>query len=698
MFDHARQLFDQMPHKNVVTWTTLISAHVQTGFSGRAFKMFNEMRAMGERPNEYTFSTLLRACADLALRDVGLQIHGMMVHVGLERHKFAGSSLVHMYFNIGDTLNDACLVFNELLERDCVTWNVMISGFAQVGDVNVVQKLFSEMQSVDGLNPDDSTFTSLLKCCSSLEEVKQIHGLAFKCGFEVDVVVGSALVDLYAKCGDINSCRKIYDSMEEKDTFVWSSIISGYTKNNKGEESVHFFKDMCRQGMKPDEHVLSSTLKACAEIDNLNTGIQVHVHMIKNGYQNNRFVASALLTLYASFGELEYAEKLFRRIDDRDIVAWNSMILAYAQLEQGSASCMQLFQELRQTTALRIDGATLVVLLKSCQNKSDLLAGRQIHSLIVKSTVSYHTLVGNAVINMYSKCGEINDAYKAFVDIVWKDDGSWSSIIGTYQQNGKELEALELCKKMLANGITFTSYSLPLCIAACSQLLAIDVGKQFHGFVIKFGFSNDVYVGSSIIDMYAECGSMEDSEKVFGEQTEPNEVMYNAMICGYAHHGKAQKAIELFGEMERKCFIPNHVSFLAILSACSHVGYVEDSFYFFILMIHKYKIMPASEHYSCLVDAYGRAGRLEEAYRIVQKDGSESAWRTLLGACRNYGNTEIAEKSAMKLVELNPCDHASYVLLSNIYTREGKWEEALKWRGEMAKIRVKKDLGSSWLI
>jgi pentatricopeptide repeat protein len=191
---------------------------------------------------------------------------------------------------------------------------------------------------------------------------------------------------------------------------------------------------------------------------------------------------------------------------------------------------------------------------------------------------------------------------------------------------------------------------------------------------------------------------MKESEKVFDEQLDPNEVIFNAMICGYAHHGKAQEAIEIFSKLENNGVAPNHVTFLALMSACSHAGYVEETSQLFTLMIDEYKIKPKSEHYSCLVDAYGRAGRLEEAYQIVQKDGSESAWRSLLGACRNHNNTKMGEKSAMKMIELNPSDHAPYILLSNIYTGEGKWEEAVKCREKMAKIKVKKDRGSSWLI
>ncbi|RVW85707.1 Pentatricopeptide repeat-containing protein, mitochondrial [Vitis vinifera] len=397
-----------MSHKNVVTWTSMISALVHHGFYLKALNLFKEMLESGARPNQFTFSVVVRACI--------------------------GSSLVDMYFKLGVALR-----------------------------MHVV----------------------------FLVEVQQIHGLALKLGTEVDVVVGSALVDAYGKCGNMEWGRKVLNSMEWKDSFVWSSIISGYARNGSGDEAVCLFRDMCRQGMKPDQHALSSTLKACAEIEDLETGVQVH-----------------------NCNEICEAHKLFRRIDDKDIVAWNSMILGYAQMEEESSyHCIKIFRELCQTPALKPDGATIIAILKSCQNQAGLITGIQIHTMIMKSSLSCETLICNAVINMYSKCGDVDDAYKAFIDIVHRDAISWSSIIGSYQQNGFELEALSLCKEMLADGVYVTSFSLPLCIAACSELAAIDVGKQFHSSVIKLGFDGDVYVGSSIIDMYAKCGFMEESRK-----------------------------------------------------------------------------------------------------------------------------------------------------------------------------------------
>ncbi|XP_057949211.1 pentatricopeptide repeat-containing protein At2g33680-like [Malania oleifera] len=695
---HARLLFDHTPHMNVVTWTSMISAYAHRGQFMNALQLFEEMLESGERPNQYTLSIAIRSCTSLRLLELSLQIHGLVIRYGLERDEFAGSSLVDMYFKVGGDLDSARRVFGGLFRRDPVTWNVMISGFSQAGLISEVLGLLREMRMVDELKPNDFTITSLLKCCCLLREVEQVHGLVLKFGIEVDVVVGGALVDLYGKCGSMDSGQKVLDSMVCRDSFVWSSIISGYARNGSEEEAVLLFRDMCRHGLKPDQHSLSSTLKACCEIGDIETGLQIHTQMIKNGYQSDCFVASGLIILYSDFNEICDAEKLFSRIINKDIVTWNSMILGHAQMEGSAPSCIRMFRELSQTTLLEHDGATLIAVLKSCRGISDLVTGIQIHGMISKSSYSCETQVANAVIHMYSKCGAVDDAYKAFNDLLYKDEISWSSVIGNYQQNGFELEALRLCKEMLADGIHLTNFSLPSCIAACSGLAAIDAGKQFHSFVIKFGLNKDIYVGSSIIDMYAKCGNLGESKKAFDEQEEPNEVTLNALISGFAQHGKAPEAIEVFKEMEKKSLVPNEITFLAVLSACSHVGLLEESLWFFNLMHRKYNFKPGSQHYSCLVDVFGRAGRLEEAYQIIQNVKSVSAWRTLLSACRNHGNVIIAEKSARKVMELDPNDHASYVLLSNLYSEEGKWKEALDLRRAMLQIGVKKDPGSSWLI
>ncbi|XP_042484691.1 pentatricopeptide repeat-containing protein At4g39530-like [Macadamia integrifolia] len=695
---HTNQLFNQIPQKNVVTWTSMITAYVHRGSFETALHFFVKMIQSGEKPNQFTLSVVIRACTALSYIELVLQIHGLIIHLGLEKDEFAGSSLVDMYFKYGGFLEDACRIFNGLFRRDAVTWNVMISGFAHVHNSIEVCRLFSEMQVIDELKPNDFTFTSLLKCCFYLREVEQIHGLVLKFGTESDVVVGSALVDLYGKCANMGSGRKVLDAMAGKDGFVWSSVISGYARNDCGEEAMVLFRDMCRKGLKPDQHTLSCVLKACVEIRGIETGMQIHTQVIKNGYHADCFVSSVLLNLYTDFNYMDEAEKVFRNISDRDLVAWNSMIMGYAVMPEGSTACIKLYREFRKTTTLKPDEATVIAILKSCQSQTDLDLGLQIHANIVKFNLRCETLVGNGIINMYSKCNVVDDARRAFNTMVHKDEATWNSIIGCYVQNGIQLEALKLCKEMLAVGVCLSCFSLPLCIIASSALAFLDLGKQFHSSIIKFGFARDVYVGSSVIDMYAKCGIIEDSVKVFHELRDPNVVIFNALISGFAQHGRALEAIEVFKDMEKMNIIPNKITFLAVLSACRHVGLVEESILIFNLMCQSYGIEPEPEHYSCLVDAFGRAGRLQEASQLLQNSIGVSAWRTLLSACRNHGNLLIGEKSARKVMELEPNDHSSYVLLSNVYSEAGRWEEAMVLRQQMANIGVQKYPGNSWLM
>lgn len=376
------------------------------------------------------------------------------------------------------------------------------------------------------------------------------------------------------------------------------------------------------------------------------------------------------------------------------------MIMGFAQMEITSV-CFNLLCELQQTATMKPDGFTFAAVLKSCQGKPALDAGRQIHTQILKLGHGLETHVGNAVINMYSKSGILDDARTAFDEIIFRDEVSWGSMIVSYVQNGLESEALRNCKEMLTAGFRLNQFSFSSCLAACSGLEAVDAGRQFHALIIKSGFAKEIYVGSSAINMYAKCGNIEDSVKAFHELQNPNIVTFNALISGFAQHGKASEAIQMFKELENMNIAPNNITFLAVLSACSHVGLLEESMFFFNSMCRDYGIDPELEHYCCLVDVFGRAGRLEEAYRIIagtETDLGVSVWRTLLSGCRKYGEISIGEKSAMKVMQMDPGDHAPYVLLSNLYSEVGRWEEALNLRQKMMEMGARKNPGNSWVI
>ncbi|XP_068643829.1 pentatricopeptide repeat-containing protein At4g13650-like [Aristolochia californica] len=695
----AQKVFDKILHKNVVSWTSIVTAYVHNGSFEPAIKLFKRMICSGARPNQFTFSVAIHASTSLEVLEVGLQIHGLVIRFGLERDEFTGSSLVDMYFKMG-LMHSACCIFYYLIYKDIVSWNIMISGFSQAGDLDEVLRLFYAMR-LEGMAPNGFTCASMLKCCYTVQEVEQIHGLTLKSAFECDVVLGSALIDAYLRCHNMGSGQKVFNSMPEKDGFVWCAAISGYVRNGEGKEALNLFKKMRRQQITADQYALSGALKACSVNQDLETASQLHALVLKFGYLTDCLVASVLLDLYSDFSRMGDAEKIFRKIHDRDIVAWNSMIMGYAQMEEYAPACISLFRELILTAGVKPDGCTFIAVLKSCRSKLDLGTGRMIHGQAVKSVHGSETSVGNAIINLYSKCGAIYESDRAFETMYRRDEVSWSTIIGAFEQNGLELEALRRCREMAVAGFGPTQFSFASCISACSGLAALDVGRQFHSLMIKAGFGGEVYVGSSVVDMYAKCGNIEDSICAFHDLNNPNIVAYNTMISGLAQHGRAEKAILIFKELEKTETAPNKTTFICLLTACSHVGLLEESMFFFDMMCDNYKIEPESEHYCCLVDVLGRAGKLDDAYKIISGclyNVGVSVWRTLLSACWKYKNVSIGEESAKRVMQLDPDDHASYVLLSNLYSEAGLWKESLEVRKKMAKIGVRKDPGSSWVI
>ncbi|XP_006833341.2 pentatricopeptide repeat-containing protein At4g39530 [Amborella trichopoda] len=697
--ENAHKVFDTVRVRNVVSWTSMISGYSRLGLYESGLEVFREMVKAGERPNQFTFSLTMQACTTVLSLDIGVQIHGLIIKCGLDQEDFTGSSLLDMYSKLG-LLNSAFLVFKNLFHRDSVSWNSMIAGCAKNGDYMEAFRLFYEMQ-IEGIKPNDFTFSGLLKSCKSEKEVEQIHSSILKCGVERDNVLGSVLVDVYAKCGSLGSGRKILDSMARKDRFAWSSAISGYAKSGEGEEALVFFREMCREAMKPDQHALSSALKACAETSGLlEQGKQLHAQVVKMGYQTENFVASVLLSLYANSSLLSDSEKVFRGIKERDRVSWNSMMVVFAERKETALGTINLYCKFQQM-GFSPDVFTFIAVLKACSNMSDSSMGFQIHTHIIKSNWGSDISIGNAVIEMYANCTSIDEARRAFDNMSCRDEISWSSIIASYAQEDDGFEALLLCKQMQIEGFRLTEFSLAPCLMACAILAAMELGRQLHATITKSGFSSQVYVGSSILDMYAKCGSIEDSIVAFHEVQAPNIVTFNALISGYAQNGRAQEAINIFNELPKLGIAPNSVTFIGVLNACSHVGLVRASLNYFNSMSLDYGISPEFQHYSCLVDVLGRAGELEKAHEIVTKipfPEAIPAYRTLLAACRNFGELEIGQKIAKKVLEWDPHDHSAYVLLCNIYSATGRWEEAFRMRREMGAMGVKKEPGGSWVI
>ena len=319
---------------------------------------------------------------------------------------------------------------------------------------------------------------------------------------------------------------------------------------------------------------------------------------------------------------------------------------------------------------------------------------------MVKSGFQADVFVETALVDMYAKCGCIGTARYIFDKMSERNVVSWSAIIAGYTQNGEVNEALRLLHQMQLTGVKPNSTTMVSVLSACVLLGALQQGMFFHAYILTSGFGFDSSVVSALINMYAKCGDIVSARQIFDRMSDKNIVSWNAMIAGYGMHGYGQDALILFSQMQQRCMEPNAITFISVLSACSHAGLVDEGWHYFHCMTQDYCITPRAEHYRCMVDLLGRAGHLDEALHFISKmhlQPDTGIWGTLLGACSIHCNVHIGEHVADYLLELDPENIGHYVLLSNLYAAAGRWGDVVKVR-TMIKVRgLKKTPGHSWI-
>lgn len=326
--------------------------------------------------------------------------------------------------------------------------------------------------------------------------------------------------------------------------------------------------------------------------------------------------------------------------------------------------------------------------------------GKQIHAHVFKAGLEREVFAGSALVDMYAKCQNMADARQVFDKMRRRDEVSWGAMICGYAQNGCSEEALRMFYDMKGVGLKMNPFALSSVLRACSSLATPEQGRQVHVQAICSGLESNAFVGTALVDMYAKCGSIEESSLAFDNLTEPNLVSWNAVIVGYALHGHGSKVLELFDQMQESGINPDEITFIGVLYACAHIGLVNLGYHYFNSMTRDHGIRPRIDHYTCMVGLLGRAGHLTEAEVLIK--GMPFApdvvvWRALLAACTVHGNTELGKHVAQHILDLDPQDHASYVTLSNMYAAAGKWDDVAKARKLMRDRGARKEAGRSWI-
>ncbi|CAM6078988.1 unnamed protein product [Sphagnum tenellum] len=458
-------------------------------------------------------------------------------------------------------------------------------------------------------------------------------------------------------------------------------------------------------------------------LHSLEEGRWIHDLIIHRGYDSDVFLGNSLIDMYAKCGSIEDAERVFTSMVTHNVVSWNAIILGYVKCGQGQKA-LELSHQM-QFEGLQPDHLTYVGLLNACASVVGLDEGRRVHEQIIQSRYETNILVGsidegrhvhnqiiqsgydadilvaNGLVEMYAKCGSMEEAQRIFNNMTTHDVIAWNAMILGHVKCGQGQKALEFWQQMQDEGVQPAPVTYMGVLNACASVASVKEGRHVHKLIMQSGHEADVSISSSLIDMYTKCGSIEDAQRVFNRMVTPDVIAWTAMLRGHAMHGRGREAIQHFEQMGQDGVDIDDVTFIALLSACNHAGLVDEGLHCFESMGSVYSIPATLKHYACMVDLLGRAGHLQEAQDLI-KSGPGSAedaavWRSLLGACRIHGDVEMGENIAIRVIELDPGNDAAYVLLSNIYAAAGKWDLRAKVQQLRLDRGVEKQVESTWI-
>ncbi|XP_020578882.1 pentatricopeptide repeat-containing protein At5g59600 [Phalaenopsis equestris] len=455
--------------------------------------------------------------------------------------------------------------------------------------------------------------------------------------------------------------------MRSSDLRRWIANISRSSRRNSHEETLLLFRQMQTEGFPPNRFILPTLLRSASNLSDSITGRSLHSSSIRSSLTSDPFISSSLIDFYVKSGRHADARRAFDEAPIRDSVVWNSIISGYASrglIEEG----MLLFRE-----------------MQSRGPKPDLFTW-------------------NSLISGYAQSGDEQNALKLFDSMrfsgIEADVVSWTSIISGLVRNFNYRKGFVFFRRMVAvAGVRPSSATISSLLPASANVMDLRRGKEIHGYAIVSGFERDLFVSSSLIDMYSKCGVISDADRVFDEMPVKNTVSFNSMIFAHANHGRCEKAIKLFYQMKIYGFLPDHLTFTAVLTACSHGGKVKLGKYLFRFMQENHQIVPRMEHYASMVDLLGRAGKLLEAHDLINEMPMEPdsfVWGAMLGACEIHGDVGLSEIAARRLGELEPASGGRLCLLGRVMASAGRLGDAERMKKVARKKRLRRYLGCSW--
>ncbi|KAL9302346.1 Pentatricopeptide repeat-containing protein [Arabidopsis thaliana] len=709
--DYAVQVFDGWSQsqsgvsaRDVTVWNSMIDGY----FKFRRFKegvgCFRRMLVFGVRPDAFSLSIVVSVmCKEGNFRrEEGKQIHGFMLRNSLDTDSFLKTALIDMYFKFGLSI-DAWRVFVEIEDKsNVVLWNVMIVGFGGSGICESSLDLYMLAKN-NSVKLVSTSFTGALGACSQSENSgfgRQIHCDVVKMGLHNDPYVCTSLLSMYSKCGMVGEAETVFSCVVDKRLEIWNAMVAAYAENDYGYSALDLFGFMRQKSVLPDSFTLSNVISCCSVLGLYNYGKSVHAELFKRPIQSTSTIESALLTLYSKCGCDPDAYLVFKSMEEKDMVAWGSLISGLCKNGKFKEA-LKVFGDMKDDDdSLKPDSDIMTSVTNACAGLEALRFGLQVHGSMIKTGLVLNVFVGSSLIDLYSKCGLPEMALKVFTSMSTENMVAWNSMISCYSRNNLPELSIDLFNLMLSQGIFPDSVSITSVLVAISSTASLLKGKSLHGYTLRLGIPSDTHLKNALIDMYVKCGFSKYAENIFKKMQHKSLITWNLMIYGYGSHGDCITALSLFDEMKKAGESPDDVTFLSLISACNHCGFVEEGKNIFEIMKQDYGIEPNMEHYANMVDLLGRAGLLEEAYSFIKAmpiEADSSIWLCLLSASRTHHNIELGILSAEKLLRMEPERGSTYVQLINLYMEAGLKNEAAKLLGLMKEKGLHKQPGCSWI-
>uniref|UniRef100_A0A7N0ZZI3 Pentatricopeptide repeat-containing protein n=1 Tax=Kalanchoe fedtschenkoi TaxID=63787 RepID=A0A7N0ZZI3_KALFE len=547
---------------------------------------------------------------------------------------------------------------------------------------------------------DEESYAISLRRCVEGCDVRRgaaLHAHFLKSAGE-STFVFNHLINMYVKCGDLVSGLKMFDEMPERNVVSWTALISGFVQGGCADEALGLFRRMHFAGQRVNGFTLVSAFNACSLCGDLAQLYQIYAMVVRLGLESNVILMNSFLSGLIRLGKLQDAVLVFDGCPDKDIVSWNAMMAGYLQCSFSEVP--GFWYRMNVESGVKPDGFTFSTVLTSLAALYDQKMGVQVHGQLVKCGHGCEICVGNSLVDMYLKCHNLVDGFKAFHEMPCRDVLSWTEMASGCLNCGQPGQAITTVEQMQLSGILPNRFTLATLVNACANIPSLESGKKAHGLRVKLGNEADICVDNALLDMYAKCGCMDEASDVFRTMKDQTAVSWTTMIMGYAQNNQGAEAISCFDEMIVKGVKPNYITFICVLYACSQRELIDEAWKYFSSMSHDHGIDPGEDHYVCMVDLLGRSGRINEARELVSRmpfKPCASLWKTLVAACQVHGDVETGLFAAKNAMDLDEKDSSTYVLLSNMFASASNWDGVRALRELMETSNVKKMPGSSWM-